>query len=424
MRSPIHRTRRQRLRLITTDTPGGHRPPITTRRLDEHSGSSRGTSPGLLISLERLRALATHLPTRNGYSPNRGINETILWLIDQGMPPIPIAPAHSAILHPMKRQDGTVITDREGKPLPRFCGKNPSYINRRGYPRLVQHKRYHDTLPTQDELKEWFGHPRTGVGTLGGWGGVLWVDIDAKLFDSPDDCAQIIECWLEFIPELKQTYFERTCRGGYHLAVRCIKLPTWSRIAFSPGGQHIGEVLKQGLPIVLAPTIGVNGQPYQVICRADPICIEQLESISIYSTQKAMPIQRVAYQTTRRRRFLTDPTTCDLEWLFCQRVSNLISSLNPDVDDRSSVLAQIAHEAFGWEAIAQQHYTLMESAESICYRHGRALGLDDNRIARIINSSSGGIPIRNSPPALWHHGGQDKCVRVMGSRVRWRSRKG
>ncbi len=322
----------------------------------------------------------------------------------------------------MRRKDGTTITDKAGNPLPRFGGKNPSYLNRKGQPRLVQHKRYQEVLPTQDEVKEWFGHPRTGVGTMGGWAETIWVDIDAKLFPSPEDCAQVIECWLEFIPELKGTYIERTCRGGYHIAVRCIKPPQWARIAFSPGGQHIGELLKAGVPIVLAPTIGVNGKPYQVICRADPVCIERMESISIYSTQKPAPIQKPTYQAPRQKWHPNDPTHCNLEWLFCQRVSNLINSLNPDMDDRSMVLAQIAHEAFGWEAIARPHYTLIESAEAICYRHGRALGLDDDRIGRILNSSSGGVPIRNSPPALWHHGGNERCVQVMKGRVRWRSR--
>ena len=91
-------------------------------------------------------------------------------------------------------------------------------------------------MPTTEELKRWFEHPQVGIATLGGWQQTVWVDLDAKCFGGRSECERIGQEWLDFIPALKAGFVERTQSGGWRLAVRCQRMPTFSKIAFSRGG--------------------------------------------------------------------------------------------------------------------------------------------------------------------------------------------
>jgi hypothetical protein len=75
-------------------------------------------------------------------------------------------------------------------------------------------------LPTQTELQTWFANPDNGIGTLGGWHNIVWIDVDVKLFESAMACEQRMAAWLNQHPLLQQTFTERTHSGGWRLAVR------------------------------------------------------------------------------------------------------------------------------------------------------------------------------------------------------------
>jgi len=82
-------------------------------------------------------------------------------LLALGCPPIPVAPK------PIAPED------------PKNTGKNPSYLNPWGNAVILQHGQFRDRLPTDEELRKFFRNPNTGVGTLGGHAGVVWLDFGA-----------------------------------------------------------------------------------------------------------------------------------------------------------------------------------------------------------------------------------------------------
>lgn len=61
------------------------------------------------------------------------------------------------------------------------------------------------TLYSKKKVDKKHSHPKTGIGTLGGWNGkhwLGWVDFDAKDFESPDACDAAINDWRDRYPQL------------------------------------------------------------------------------------------------------------------------------------------------------------------------------------------------------------------------------
>ncbi|MBW4651696.1 MAG: hypothetical protein KME20_01350 [Kaiparowitsia implicata GSE-PSE-MK54-09C] len=65
-------------------------------------------------------------------------------------------------------------------------------------------------MPTQTDLQTWFANPANGLGTLGGWHNVVWIDVDVKQFKSQQTCDQRIADCLSQHPLLQQTSTEHT----------------------------------------------------------------------------------------------------------------------------------------------------------------------------------------------------------------------
>lgn len=269
------------------------------------------------------------------YSPNPEVNATIEALLAIGCPPIPVAPvqdpykpgchqvdfSQSYRMKFSKDENGEVKSKKEPcfdeqgkkidgktdpltgtpikwvdqgvycplttdlKPIPRFFGKNPSYLSKYGTARICTHGKFQEQLPTEQELKEFFCNPNTGVGTLGGHAGVIWLDFDAKNYESQEICDNSVQ---EFIEKngLTHSWIEKTGSGGYRIAVRPKEKPTFTNFALTPGGKHIGEALWKGRFTVLAPSIHPNGKRYQRISLGEPIEVESLESIGIYPSKE------------------------------------------------------------------------------------------------------------------------------------------
>ncbi len=179
------------------------------------------------------------------------------------LPPLPVAPA--SVQQPKK-----------------FTGKNPSYLNSSGIASLVQHKLFQSWMPSDQEIQQWFANPKNGIGTLGGWHNIIWLDFDTKRFQSIAECDRRIESWI-IAHHLEDTFIERTHSDGWRIGVRVRTVPSFTNFSLEPAaGRHIGEALGKGRFTVLAPTIGKSGNPYRSINRAYPIEVESLEAIGIY----------------------------------------------------------------------------------------------------------------------------------------------
>ncbi len=186
------------------------------------------------------------------FSPNPGVNETIHILLSLGIPPIPQAPIQGSrkdwCHRVSKTKDGWKYCPllKDLNPVPRFTGKNPSYLSRNGSPYTCEHGDFQDKLPTEQELKKFFCHPDTGVGTLGGHAGVNWIDFDAKHYASQEECDIDAQAVLARLPN--DTWVERTGSGGWRIAVRLRQKPTFTNFATDASGLHRGEALFEGIP--------------------------------------------------------------------------------------------------------------------------------------------------------------------------------
>ncbi len=357
------------------------------------------------------------------FSPNPAVDETIQWLIANGCPALPIAPYQPPERYPMTlrqpkggEQGPFCPVDRGGRPIPRFTGKNPSYLDGMGQPRLLPYRCYHHRLPTPEELRVWFAHPHTGVATLGGWNSTVWLDIDAKRFASINACEQVVSAYLEFIPELKRSVIERTQGGGWRIGVRCQRLPDFTRMAFLPQGGHIGELMGKDANIVLAPTQGTKGV-YRSINRGEFLWVEAMAAISIYPFT---PTPRPRRQTVRyQRRHRPTPSPLGYSFSFWLLASRKVQQLNLDAvppGERSDAMTLVAREIFGWENWLSDHgMALKEDAELLCFQVGERLGLDSGRVARILDSTSGSRSVRDSTPSAYYAGGDAACHQ----RVQW-----
>lgn len=235
------------------------------------------------------------------YSPNLKVQATIEALLALGCPPIPVAPkqnprgewCHKVV----KSKDGHLFCpiDKNLNPIPRFTGKNPSYLDENSSPRICKHGEFQNRLPTDAELRRFFCHPDTGVGTLGGHAGVDWIDFDAKCYSSQEACDADVERIISN-SNLQNTWIERTGSGGWRVAVKPRQKPTFTNFATSSSGVHIGEALFEGRFTVLAPSVHPNGKRYIRTGLGAPVEIESLEAIGI------LPSKDEQEQTERNRK--------------------------------------------------------------------------------------------------------------------------
>jgi hypothetical protein len=184
------------------------------------------------------------------YSPNPDINKTIKALLALGCPPIPVVPKQNPrdkwCHRVVKTKDGNLFCplDKNLNPIPKFTGKNPSYLDRNGSPRICKHGEFQSRLPTDAELRRFFCHPDTGIGTLGGHAGVDWLDFDVKCYESQQECDQDVINIIER-GNLQNTWIERTGSGGWRIAVKPRQKPSFTNFATNPNGQHCLKVGSQ-----------------------------------------------------------------------------------------------------------------------------------------------------------------------------------
>ena len=242
------------------------------------------------------------------YSPNPAVNQVIHTLVKLGCPPIPVAPkpdprkewCHRVV----KTKDGWLYCpiDKELNPIAKFTGKNPSFLDRNGSPRICLHGNYQNKLPTDQELKKLFCHPDTNVGTLGGHGGIAWIDIDAKCYESQEACDADAKAIIA--RGVGNTWIERTGSGGWRIAVKLCQPPTFTNFTTDASGTHRGEALYTGRYTVLAPSIHPNGNTYRRVGYGEPVEIENLESIGIFPAKEEVKQEKRKQAHVKRKQVI------------------------------------------------------------------------------------------------------------------------
>ncbi len=294
--------------------------------------------------------------------------------------------------------------------MPAFTGKNPSYVDSSGIPHLIWHTQYQNRMPTQAELQTWFSHPANGIGTLGGWHDIVWVDIDVKQFESQQSCDQRIADWLSQYPLLQQTFTERTHSGGWRLAVRVHEKSFTNFSLDGVGDHHMGEALGQGRFTVLAPTVGPSGKAYVNVQRVPPVWVERLDAIGLYPVSGRREQGHSRQSRPLIRSQLDQPGVLRLEDLATAKAQSALHGDSP-LESRSHSLTYALREFYGWENWAAQNRVPMSgNAEDLARAAGAALGLDDERTERIIQSISD--PEHCAPAVVFASGEMNAWKRV------------
>jgi len=348
--------------------------------------------------------------------------EVIDWLIAHNYPVLPVAPLQDPHKYPKRNKQGEIEYEKDGvTPKPLYTGKNPSYLDRDGTPHLVVHRRYQDQLPSDKSRSCWFANPANGIGTLGGWNDTVWLDFDVNKFPSQEECnkaaLQVAAC------AQQQTGFyaflEESHSGGWRVGVRVRVAPDFTNFALTPGGKHVGEALGTGRFTVLAPTIGPSGNSYKSHQRCFPPLVESIELIGVYSTKAPDP----AYAPTQpeRKRLLKSGSdtfaTISLEDLGNEQSQNILAGANPTGDseallrsaDRSEALATAIQEWYGWENWCNASGVCYSgSTAELAHIAGAILGIESDRIGRILNPQKAFVPSQCQPAAL-NRGGEQSC---------------
>lgn len=373
-----------------------------------------------------------HTPINRDTSSER--QKVIDWLISHRYPVLPVAPAQSPWkyhkIDPGNAKQGVwshcpVTADLQ--PIPLYTGKNPSYIDEKGQPHLINHRRYQKRLPKRSEIKAWFINPSNGVGTLGGWNNTVWLDFDVKQFPTQEECDAAASSILKH-SELQQTFIERSHSGGWRIGIKVKQKPNFTNFSLTPGGSHIGEALFEGRFTVLAPTIGPSGNPYQSIRRAIPVEVESMDAIGIYTTKKTHTsgesgggkikdekTLRTGQNPATPTSFTHQPSVgcIPLEMLGSDTSRDILQGNCPTGSngahpkfDRSEALTTATKEWYGWQNWAQSNgISISSDAVTLAHYAGTQLGLDFDRINRILHT----IDPASCHPAALYRGGEESC---------------
>uniref|UniRef100_A0A0C1QLE4 Bacteriophage/plasmid primase P4 C-terminal domain-containing protein n=1 Tax=Tolypothrix bouteillei VB521301 TaxID=1479485 RepID=A0A0C1QLE4_9CYAN len=358
-----------------------------------------------------------------------------------GLSPLPVAPAQDPQRYPKKNKQGEIEYQEDGNPKPLFTGKNPSYLDQSGIPRLVNHSNYQNRQPSKVELDLWFSNPSTGVGCLG-TDNFCWIDLDSKQFPSQEECDRAFNRLVEGSPQLYDAWLEKTQSGGYRIGVELSKPANFTNFKLSEEGNHVGEALKAGRFTVLAPTVGAKGS-YQNLNRPQEIpVIESLESVGIYPVKAKSKSQESSLQKlkgwasqpikTSQTTIATDEPTATVivtvepgttfeaikEAAVSQKVEGIflidfISQNSREIlkgdnkgKDKSAAFTTALNDLYGcanW--LSENNIPSYGNTEELAYLGGRNLGIEVDKIDRIIAS----IDQVAAQPSTKYAGGDKAC---------------
>lgn len=188
--------------------------------------------------------------------------------------------------------------DRNGRPLPAFVGKNPSFWLADGQPRLTSQSQpaVESEVLKRIEIAERLGRP-IGLAVIPSKEAVV-IDFDRKNYPAQEALDQDWMRLLDLYPELTETRIERTPGGGVHIYLRLADgMDSWRTAAGKlhcnfttvPGGEHRGEVLAGTRVCVCAPTRNDSGV-YELVnpeYAYSLIEVRTLAAIGIYPRARA-----------------------------------------------------------------------------------------------------------------------------------------
>ncbi len=335
------------------------------------------------------------------------------WLLTQGLPALPVAPRQNPFEYPLigyeegRRFVRCEWVDNKLCPLPRFTGKNPSYLDAQGIPTPLAHASYQKCLPTSSDLETWFHNPNNGLMTMGGWQNMVWIDFDVKQFLDQDDCDRQIDKWMDEYPQMQNTFIERTHSGGWRFAVKVESMPDFTNIKLAEDGKQVGEALGNGRLTVLAPTIGPSGNAYDSIQRVVPIQVESLEAIGIYACSSKREKRLQSYHPRAYVSYDSSPGVGGIRLtdLISDRVKRLLNwtPTEGEYDDRSALLVGAARELYGCENEALKYGIPLAGnrADALIEQFGQRFNYDASRISRCLAS----VDPASCKPSITFQGG-------------------
>ncbi|MFM7424468.1 MAG: VapE domain-containing protein, partial [Elainella sp.] len=153
----------------------------------------------------------------------------------------------------------------------------------------------------------------------------------------------------------------------------------------------------------LAPTIGPSGNAYVRLSDADPVEVESLEAIGIYSTRRAT--ERQQQSPTPQPVRVATAGVIDLEDLLTEDCRAILEGTDTE-GDRSASLTKLIKEAAGWANwCGSQGFGVGGSAEALAAEAGEALGIDGDRVDRILKT----VALASCQPAAQIRGGDESC---------------
>jgi hypothetical protein len=267
-------------------------------------------------------------------------------------------------------------------------------------------------MPCEEERNLWFLNLKNGIGTLGNEE-CIWLDFDVKHFTDEVECH--VKAWAiaAKVKELSghEPTLERTHSGGWRVCVYVEEKPTFTNFALEPGGKYVGEALGTGRFTVLAPTVGPSGNHYVTYHRHSPESkplVRCLEDIGVYPASKKSKAKTPPDPaSTPKPKPTSVPGSVCLSDLACPNVQNILRGDNVK-GDRSALLATALNELHGWQRWCQENgKTFTEDAEALAYEAGQRMGIDADRIGRILKT----IDANACTPAAYHKGGDEPCLK-------------
>lgn len=281
----------------------------------------------------------------------------------------------------------------------RFNGKNPSFLDDHDEPNLIRHGAFQDRQPTLEEIDRWFANPKNGIGILCN-SHMQIIDVDAKHFDSPEECEQVVYEWLDKHPELNEAQVERTPSSGFHIHVEFAEPPGFTNFTFIENKSHIGEIRGPGQFAVVAPTVG-----YQVVKKGGFAPVIDAESIGLYSTKKAKKARKSRSYKVKKKATTSTKNSGALSLLELSSKSvQAIYHCQNEPDDRSAAIAKVANELYGWANWCDaNNLTYDPEPWTLLVDLASNLDIDEDRLGRILAS----IDIDDCQPACVYEGGDE-----------------
>jgi hypothetical protein len=309
-----------------------------------------------------------------------------------GWSSFPVVPAQSADKYPKKKLEQgiwQIVLDKEGNKVPKFNGKNPSFFDKRGIPQTISLSDHKGKPPSKELEDTWFQDSRTGIGAYCS-DKEIGIDFDVKNFGTKEECTRRINTWLDEHPQLKSTWIEQTHSRGWRVIVKVKTKPTFTNFSLDGiGGKHHGEALGKDKFTVLAPSIGVSGNPYICINFAKPVEVESLESIGINPITKVATKKQSNDGTASTADFNFEQVNHSDEVSILHLISARVQALtqNSSPVDSSFDFTSIVREFSGWyEWLRKRSIGVNEDIKKLLFDIGTNIGLDSRRIEKIISS--------------------------------------